>query len=171
MDAARLHGDLLLTLFADYILAIGIVVDYVIVIVEGADRGHPARPVPAGRGREGRGKPSTCWTGHRHHAGADVRVYFERLSGPGSPVNTATAQFALAIPVTAHQTAQSTRADPPEADPVRALATASHAAREAQPVCVVASTGVMAGSTRRWYTAIGAGCLYGSGLMVLLGAQ
>ncbi len=113
------------TLFA-IILAIGIVVDDAIVIVEGATAQYRARPLPARRGREGDGPAAR--TGHRHHARADVGVHPGGLPA-GADRADVPAVRAGDRGDRPHQRDQ--RGDA-EADAMRALAPAPDAAREAQ---------------------------------------
>ena len=84
------------TLFA-IVLAIGIVVDDAIVIVEGVARYIEQGLPGAAGGREGDGR--TVRAGHRHHAGADVRLHPGRV--PAGADGQLYRQFALVIAATA----------------------------------------------------------------------
>ena len=115
------------TLFA-IVLAIGIVVDDAIVVVEGA--AHYVEAGPERPRRRHQGNERTIRPDHRHHPGADVGVHSRRL--PARPDRPAVR------PVRAGDRRdgadQRDQRRHPEADPVRAVAASNRAHGETKLV-------------------------------------
>ena len=148
------------TLFA-IVLAIGIVVDDAIVIVEGVaryDRAGDARPRGGGAG-DGR----TDRAGPRHHAGPDVGVHSGRVPAGADRA----ALPAIRARHRRHRLHQRDQRADPQADAMRVVAQAAETSRAAQLLFTAASTPSTARLERGYSGLVGA-MTHRSGLMVVL---
>ena len=128
------------TLFA-IVLAIGIVVDDAIVVVEGA--AHNIEKGMSGREAASAAMRPAVRPDHRHHAGADVGVPAGRV--PARPHRPHVR--AVRAGDRRHRADQRHQCRDPEADAVRDVAAPAGAAGAAQHLLSAASTGSMSGSS------------------------